>query len=218
MGVSWVLRKAFYDAEKHARDGAVSGASQAPAEALKIVHQIHTGEVDLRVQARTQRDILTAMRLADELGFEFTLLEATEAHKCLDEIRERAINVIYGPIYMGSEGGQFTRSFEVDQNKLTTLRALLDAGVETALSAQEFREENGLARQAMYAMRGGLGLDEAVKCVTLTPARLLGIDKEVGSIAVGKRGDLVIWSGRPFDATSKPLAVLIDGVVQYESN
>ena len=68
----------------------------------------------------------------------------------------------------------------------------------------------------MYSIRGGLTLDEAVQCVTLTPARLLNIDSEVGSIEVGKRADLVIWSGRPFDATSKPLAVLIDGAIQYE--
>jgi len=217
MGVAWVLRKAFYDAEQVANGRAAAGAAEATPEALAAVQQIRAGAIPLRVQARTQRDILTAMRLAEEFDLDFTLLEGTESHLCLEEIASRDASVVYGPIYMGDESTISTRDFEVEENRLTTLRALLDAGVETCLSAQEFREENGLARQAMYAMRGGLTLDEAVQCVTLHPARMLGIDEEVGSIEPGKRADLVIWNGDAFSATARPVTVIVGGQVEYES-
>jgi imidazolonepropionase-like amidohydrolase len=102
-------------------------------------------------------------------------------------------------------------SADVGDRRLSTVRELMDAGVSVALSAQDLREEDGLARQAMYAVRAGVSPEEAIKAVTLTPAKMLGIDKEVGSIEAGKRADLVVWSGEPLDATSRPLVVLVGG-------
>jgi imidazolonepropionase-like amidohydrolase len=90
---------------------------------------------------------------------------------------------------------------------------LLQAKIPTALSAQDLREEDGLARQAMYAQRFGVSFDDALRAVTQTPARLLGLEKELGTLVRGKRADLVLWSGTPFAATSMPLVVLIDGEV-----
>jgi imidazolonepropionase-like amidohydrolase len=89
----------------------------------------------------------------------------------------------------------------------------LEKGIPTALSAQEFREEDGLARQAMFAQRFGVSFDDALRAVTQTPAQLIGLDEELGTVSVGKRADLVLWSGQPFAATSRPLVVLIDGEV-----
>ena len=94
-----------------------------------------------------------------------------------------------------------------------TLKTLQEAGIETALSAQDLRGENGLARQAMYALRYGVPADRALASVTSIPARLLGISERIGSLEVGRDADLVIWSGRPFAATSRVLVVLIDGQV-----
>ena len=96
------------------------------------------------------------------------------------------------------------------------MRELIEAGIPTALSAQDLREEDGLARQAMYAVRAGLTPEKALESVTLTPARLLGIDKEVGTLEAGKRADLVIWSGEPLEATSRPLLVVIGGKTVYD--
>ena len=104
-------------------------------------------------------------------------------------------------------------SGEGRRSRYYTFRALLEHGIETALSAQEFREEDGLARQAMYAVRFGAGFDDALRAVTETPARMLGLEGELGTLEPGKRADLVVWSGRPFAATSMPAVVLIDGRV-----
>ena len=107
------------------------------------------------------------------------------------------------------------RSFtnETDDAKLSTIRSLVDSGVPLSLSAQDLRDEDGLARQAMYAMRAGLDRQEALQLVTSAAASMIGMEDEIGTVEVGKRGDLVVWTGAPFDATSEPAIVLINGEV-----
>jgi len=216
MGVAWVFRKAFYDAEKGLAGHAVTGADAPPGEAYEALGAIRAGAAPLRLKARLQRDIEAAFRLANELGLSFTLVEATEAYKCLPTIVNGKAPVIFGPIYIDPNG---VRAFseETRESRLSTLAMLMDAGVETALTAMDLREEDGLARQVMYAMRAGVSFESALKAVTLTPAKMLGVADQVGSIEVGKRGDVVVWSGRPFEATSRPVAVVMDGKIVYDA-
>jgi len=212
MGLVWVFRKAFYDAARR-RDGLrVYGADTAEPEALAVLLDVLEGRVPLRIQARIQRDILAALRLADEFDLEFTLEEATEAYRSIDELKAASVPVVFGPIYERPSGIR-VRSGEANRSRYYTFRALLEAGIPTALSAQEFREEDGLARQVMYAQRFGVSFDDAFRAVTQTPARILGLDRELGTLQRGKRADLVVWSGQPFAATSMPLVVLIDGEI-----
>lgn len=212
MGLVWVFRKAFYDAPRH-RDGLpVYGADAAEPEALDVILDVLEGNVPLRIQARLQRDISAALRLAEEFDLKFTLEEATEAYRAIDELKAASVPVIFGPIYERPSGIR-VRSGEGNRSRYFTFRALLDAKIPTALSAQDLREEDGLARQAMYAQRFGVSFDDALRAVTQTPAQMLGLDKEVGTLDRGKRADLVLWSGTPFAATSMPLVVLVDGQV-----
>lgn len=212
MGLVWVFRKAFYDAVRR-RDGLeVYGADTADPEALDVVLEIREGKVPLRIQARIQQDILAALRLAEEFDLKFTLEEATEAYRTIDELKAASVPVIFGPIYERPSGIR-SRSGEGNESRYYTFRALLEAKIPTALSAQDLREEDGLARQAMYAQRFGVSFDDALRSVTQTPARMLGLGKELGTLDRGKRADLVLWNGTPFAATSMPLVVLIDGEV-----
>ena len=210
MGLVWVFRKAFYDAQRRAKGVEAYGADTADPEATAVLAEVLDKKVPFRIQARLQRDILTALRLAEEFDLTFTLEEATEAYRCIDELKSRQVPVVFGPIYETASGIR-SRSGEGQRSRFFTFRALLDAGITTALSAQEYREEDGLARQAMYAMRFGVSFDDALRAVTLTPAEMIGLDDQIGSIEVGKRADLVIWSGQPFAATSRILLVLVDG-------
>jgi imidazolonepropionase-like amidohydrolase len=216
MGLVWVFRKAFYDAARR-RDGlAAYGADTASPEASAVLVDVLAGEVPLRIQARIQQDILTALRLSQELELEFVLEEATEAYLCLDELREAGVPVVFGPIYERPDGVR-ARSGEGSRSRYSTFRQLIEAGIPTALSAQDLREEDGLARQVMYALRFGVGFDDALRAVTLVPARLLGLDRQLGTVEPRKRADLVVWSGRPFAATSRVLLVLIDGKVVVDA-
>ncbi|MCG3129330.1 MAG: Imidazolonepropionase [Phycisphaerae bacterium] len=215
MGVAWVFRKAFYDAQRWADGVGIHGADAPPEEAMPYLIGVLKGEIPLRIQARMQHDIETALRLSDELGLSFTLEEGTQAYECLDALKDRGVPVVFGPIYEQAPGRRGW-SGEAAGARLHTFKALLDAGIETALSAQELRDEDGLARQAMYARRFGAELDDVVRSVTATPAKLLGIEGDTGTIEAGKRADVIVWSGAPFAATSRPVVVVVGGRVQVD--
>jgi imidazolonepropionase-like amidohydrolase len=68
-----------------------------------------------------------------------------------------------------------------------------------------------LGDQAAYARRGGLSFDAALAAVTITPARMVGIDDRVGTVEVGKDGDLALWNGTPFELSSKVVGVVLNG-------
>jgi len=212
MGLIWVFRKAFYDAERLREGLPVYGADTASSEALEVIQQIRQGEVPLRIQARLQRDILTALRVAGEFDVDFTLEDATEAYKCINELKAAGVPVILGPIDDRLTGVR-DRAAEGERPRYFTFATLVAAGIPVALSAQDLREEDGLARQAMYAVRFGARPEDALRAVTQVPARLLGLEKELGTVEPGKRADLVLWSGPPLAATSEVLLVLIDGHV-----
>jgi len=212
MGVAWVFRKAFYDTQREEQGVELHGADAPSEPAIAVLREVLSGKVPLRIQARMQHDILTALRLAKEFNLAFTLLEGTEGYKCVDELKEASTSVVFGPIYVSAPGMR-AYTLETDENRLYTLKAMLDAGLTTALTAHELRDEDGLARQAMYARRMGVSLADVTKAVTATPAAILGISDQVGTIETGKRADLLLWNGEPFDGTSKPVVVMIGGKV-----
>jgi imidazolonepropionase-like amidohydrolase len=93
-------------------------------------------------------------------------------------------------------------------------KVLHDKNIPFALSSHgAAAPEQRLAMQAGYAMRGGLAFQDALAAVTIVPARMLGVDDRVGSLDVGKDADLVLWSGEPFQPTSRVVGVLLDGVL-----
>ncbi len=212
MGVTWVFRKSLHDTRRHAQGMGIHGADSPSEPAMDILKGVLDGRTPLRIQARQQNDIAAAIRLAGEFGLSFVLEEATEAHRCIDMLKANSVPVVYGPIYVNAPGYR-ARSREVSRARLHTMRVLVEAGVEVALTAQELREEDGLARQAMYALRYGVEMADVMKAVTLTPARILGIEDEVGTLEVGKRADLVLWKSGPFAATSEPIVVWSGGEI-----
>ncbi len=66
---------------------------------------------------------------------------------------------------------------------------------------------------AALAMREGLEEEVAIKALTLGPARILGVDQELGSIEPGKKADIIIFDGHPLDVKSEVKQVLVDGIV-----
>lgn len=215
MGVDWVFRKAFYDAQRDSSGLALHGADVPPPQALPVLRQILAGEVPLRIQARMQHDIFSALRLADEFKLKFILEEGTEAYRCLPQLKAAQVPVIFGPVYMDAAGYR-SLTDEVNRPRLNTPQQLAEAGIEFALTAQEQRDEDGLVRQGMYATQTGLSTEQALQAMTITPARMLGLPDQVGVLAPGAAADLVVWSAEPFDAASRPLLVMINGHVVLE--
>ena len=206
MGVEWVMRKAFYDAAYSRNDAA--RAFPGSRELLEVLDE----KRPFVVQAWATQDIRTAIYVREEMvaeGFgDMNLIidAGAEAWREPDLLVRTMTSVILPPFpWQG-------RTQDGALMPFNAARVLVDQGVPVALSSHGASAfDQRLDRQAGFAMRGGLSFDEALAAVTTTPAEMIGVSARVGTLEAGKDGDLVMWSGPPFEATSRVVGVLIDG-------
>jgi len=206
MGVEWVLRKAFYDTAYAKEDD--SHAFPGYEELARVLD----GEVPLQMQAWTTQDIRTSIFLKEEIEREglgeprMILDAAAEAWREPELLKRSGASVVLPP--HSSTGRTTDGAFQ----PLDLAQSLRELGVTIALSSHGATEVGQrLDRQAGLAMRGGLSFEEALEAVTLAPAEMVGVDDRIGSIDVGKDADLVLWSGPPFELTTRVVGVLVDG-------
>ena len=211
MGVEWEWRKAFYDAE---------ASQRIPEKAFpgcEILLEVLAGKLPLNIETWATQDIRTAVFLREEMqreGFgEIRLIldSAAEAWKEPDLLVRSGAAVVLPPF---PESGRTGRANDSAFMAWDVAHQLTELGIKVALSAHGSRDAaQRLAVQGMWARRGGLSLDEALASVTTNPAEMVGVSDRVGSIAVGKDADIVLWSGTPFEATSAVVGVVLGGEV-----
>ena len=202
MGVEGELRKAFWDAAQGVKfDG--------HEELLRVLK----GELPLCIQAATTQDIRTAIFLEEEMKKEGFGDIRLIVDACAEAWMEPDFLVRTGTAAVLPPFDHDGRT-PIDGAFMAwnVAKLLQDKGVMIALSSHgAVSAADRLGLQASYAMRGGLTFDEALAAVTSNPAEILGVQKRVGSIATGMDGDVVLWSGTPFEPSSRIVGVLIDG-------
>jgi imidazolonepropionase-like amidohydrolase len=212
MGVEWEWRKAFYDAAASKVDPTRSFAGS------KYVLQALDGDLTLAIQAWTTQDIRTTVFLKEEIERELggrprlILDAAAEAWKEPQLLVRSHVAVVLPPF--PPSGREQKEDGEGAFMAWNVAKLLHDEGVPIALSSHGLADfEDRLPMQASYAMRGGLPFDAALEAVTIAPARMLGVEKRVGSVEVGKDADLVLWNGTPFEPGTRIVGVIQDGVL-----
>lgn len=202
MGTEWVHRKAFYDTL------AAMGNDSRQFDGWESMASVLNGELPFFVQASATQDIRTAIYLKEEFSIpRMVILAAAESWKEPTLLTRSGVAIVLPPF-----PAQGRTAIDNGFLAWNAGKQLSDLGVPLALSSHGDASASGnLGMQAGYAMRGGLGFDEALAAITITPARLAGIDSRVGTIEVGKDADLVLWSGKPFAATSRVIGVVLDG-------
>ena len=168
-------------------------------------------QIPMRIHAHRADDILTALRLRDEFGFDMVLDHATEAFKLPDELIRRNIPAVVGPV--------LTSRYKVElrERSLKTPGALVRAGVKVALTTDHWVVPiQHLLVGLILSVREGLPREDALKLVTINPAEILGVADRVGSLAVGKDADLAVFTGDPLDLMQRVERVYIDGEPVYQ--
>lgn len=209
---------------KLASDGAESGAQgegqgqdKAPAPPsrdlrMESLVDVLDGSMALLVTANRAQDIASVIRLQREFGITIWLDGAAEAHMMIGEIKASGMPVIVHPTMTRAFGDQENLSME-------TAGRLADAGIPVYMQSG-FEDYVPKVRVVLFeagvAAANGLGFERALRAITIDAARLLQIDDRVGSIEVGKDGDLALYDGDPFEYTSHCTATVIDGVVVSE--
>ena len=189
MGVVWLLRSQLDRTRRDSKNGGVL------AEALD-------GQRPIFCVSRTQYDVESALRLADEFQFSPVIVGGEDTYRLAGLLAKRNIPVILGPLSTTTSAG--IEGTEAAWNRAGVLHK---AGVVVAFSGPQLLE------QARFAVRFGLPPEAALRAITVTPARLLGIENRVGSLAVGRDADVVVLNGDPFEFTTSIQAVVVDGIM-----
>jgi len=175
----------------------------------EVLARVLAGEIPLLVTAQRAQDIATALRLAREFGFRLVLDGAAEAYRMLGELQEAGVPVLVHPTLFRAVGETENLSLETPGIlKKAGLRVALQGGYEAYVPRTRV-----VLFEAAEAAAYGLSFEDALALVTIDAARLLGIDDRLGSIALGKDGDLALYDGDPFEYTSHCVGVVIEGAL-----
>jgi imidazolonepropionase-like amidohydrolase len=205
-----MLRQQFIKAQEYA--GKTGGEEEdAPARDLEmeILANVLNGEVTALITAHTASDIMSALRLRQEFGFEMVLDGAAEAYLLLDEIKEAGVPVIIHPTMIRTYGDAKNASFE-------TAGKLQQAGIPFAFQSgyeAYVPKTRVVLFEAAIAVANGLSQEAALKALTIDAAQILGIDNQSGSLAEGKDADIVLYDGDPFEYTTHVTGVVVDGEI-----
>ena len=214
LGTAAVLRESFVAAQNYQAKRAAAKKDKKTFDArdlkLEALAMVLDREIPWRQHSHRADDIATAMRIADEFGYELVIDHGTEAHLVADLIAAKDIPVLIGPLIV-------SRSKVEVRNRSTVNPGLLaKAGVEISIITDHPVCPIGhLVLQATLSVKDGLDRETALRAITIHPARVLGLADRVGSLEVGKLGDLVVWSGDPLDVMQRAQRVFIEGEQVY---
>lgn len=216
MGMASQLRQAFIDAQEYeqkakAYDKKKSSepdkAGVPPKRDLKmeaLLPYLH-GDKPVVLAAEEPNDVQTAMDIAGEFHLKVILNHLTHSAAILDKVAASGFPVIVGPIY------EQPKDFERYDAVYRLPAEMAQHGIKIAFASYEAHNSRNLPYAAGYATAFGLSHDEAMRALTLNPAQMWGVDKDLGSLDVGKMGNVVVANGDPLDVKTDVKHVFIAG-------
>lgn len=184
-------------------------ASRLDLEALQPVLE---GDMPLIVDAHRASDIEAVVRIAEDYDLDVVIRGGVEAWMVRERLATAGVPVILKPL-VNAPGGFDRLGARFDNAAL-----LREAGVEVLLTSFETHRAGDLTWEAGNAVRAGLPWDDALRAVTLAPALVLGLADDYGSLAPGRVANLVVWSGDPFELSSRAERVMIRGAFVPEDS
>jgi imidazolonepropionase-like amidohydrolase len=212
-GVAAVIRDALTKAQdyKARRDAAAAKGEPFDRDnTSEVLVRVLDGELPWSQHSHRADDIATALRLADEFGYRLIVNHATEGFLIADLLAERNVPCVVGPLFS-------TRSkVELRGRTLANPGRLASAGVLVAITTDHpVVAIDFLVHQATFAVKEGMDRTEALRAITVNPAKIMGLDDRVGALKPGLDGDVVIWDGDPLDVLSRAQDVYVSGVSVY---
>ncbi len=209
-----MLRLKLVEAKSYLEKRMVEDPTKRPPRNLgnEVLAEVLAKKVPLVVTAHKAQDIANAMRLAKEFDIKLVLDGASECYLLLKEIKARGISIILHPT-MARYGG------DLENGSFETASKLKKAGIPFAIKSgyEPYVPKTRIVLfEAAIAAANGLSFEEALASITIDAAKILGIDKRVGSLALGKDGDIAVYNGDPFEYTTHCTAVIINGKLVFK--
>ena len=235
MATQAYLRQAFLDAGHYRLQ--LQAFARNPSGGPRPVHTAEqqallpavSGELAVWIEASRENDLKRMMAFAEEMGLDYVLLGAQEGYRVVDELAAEGRPVIVS-LDFPAPGAVTGRAFHspvtaapgqampraaADSMITRALHAnpatLLGAGIPVALASHGLFQPADLMDRVRLAMEAGLSADDALGALTLTPARLLGLEAVLGSIEAGKLANLAVLEGDLFAEDAQVRHVFVEG-------
>lgn len=211
MGVEQVFIDAFTRAKEYKAARLVKGNSVRRDLELDALVEILENKRFITCHSYVQSEINMLMHVADSMEFKInTFTHILEGYKVADGMKKRGI--------AGSTFSDWwAYKSEVAEAIPYNGKIMHDVGVLTGFNSDDAEMARRLNQEAAKAITyGGMSEEDALKLVTLNPAKMLHIDNKVGSLKVGKDADLVLWSDNPLSIYAKAEKTFVDGIAYWD--
>lgn len=209
-GALLAYRELFDDVRFYARkgrdyDGNKTRSLSASRLDLMALQPVVQGQQPLMCVVHRASDIRAVLALSKSEGFKPIIVGGAESWMVADELAAAGVPVVLDSM------ANLPSSFDQLGARDDTPALLEAAGVKVALSTFSAHNVRNLRQMAGNAVRAGMSYEGALRAVTTTPAEILGVGARYGSLAVGKRANLVVWSGDPLEFSSRVERMVIGG-------
>jgi len=201
----------FYQAHKADYDRSASRQLTATRSDLEAMIPVVEGKLPLAIDANRVDDIEGALRLAKEYNLKIIIMGGAEAWLAANDLAAAHVPVVAGAM------NNIPSSFETLNQRQENLGILSKAGVPVAIIGnngdgdEELFNVRNVKYEAGNAVSYGMSHDAALRAVTLTPAEIFGVSDRVGSLQPGRDANVVVWSGDPFEFSTRVEHVYIRG-------
>ena len=207
----WLFKAREYHKKYHAFLNKEEDAKEPPFDMkLHSLMRVFDGMI-VKIHAHRRDDIMTAIRISNEFGLNTTIEHATEAYMIPKRIKKENYSLIIGPtLGMASK-------YELVNKTYKSAKVLEDHDITFAIMTDHpvITLDTTLVQAALF-IKEGLSEMKALEALTMTAAKLNGIERYVGSLEVGKDADIVIWDGPIFDIMTRTEMVIINGQIVHQ--
>lgn len=158
-----------------------------------------------------QSEINSAMEVANRMGYTVnTFTHILEGYKVADKMLKHGS-------FASTFSDWWAYKMEVEDAIPYNAAIMQKVGLTVAINSDDAEMARRLNQEAAKIVKyGGVTEEEALKMVTLNPAKMLHVDDKVGSLRTGKDGDVVLWSDNPLSIYAKPLYTIVDGTIYFD--
>ncbi|MGE0772552.1 MAG: amidohydrolase family protein [Cyclobacteriaceae bacterium] len=221
MGVEFVIRQAFSEAKQYMEEWdaynkaktakGFRGAPPAYSYRMETLGEILKGNIIINCHSYRADEIYMMLNVCRDFGIKKIVFQhVNEGFKVAPEL------AAYGAA-ASVFADWWAYKFEVYYSTAYNAAILVRNGVLTSINSDSGDYIRHLYHEAAKTQKyGGLSDDEALALITINPARQLGVDSRIGSIEVGKDGDIAIFKNHPLSIYGVPMFTIVDGIVRFD--
>jgi imidazolonepropionase-like amidohydrolase len=211
MGVEQIYVEGFTRAREYDKNMKTNPTQTRRDLQLEALAEILNKKRFITCHSYVQSEINMLMKVAEQFGFKVnTFTHILEGYKVADKMQKHGVAASSFSDWWGYK-------FEVYDAIPYNPVLLTNAGVITAINSDDAEMARRLNQEAAKSVKyGGMSEEDALKMVTLNPAKMLHLDNRTGSIKIGKDADVVLWSDHPLSIYAKAEKTFVDGVLYYD--